>query len=132
MTLRREGYKTEQFIVDAYPGQTTELDVTLSPIQASGRQKVADPSTYKLELNQTGSVSFKVTPGDASIYIDNEFYGVASQFIESSEEIVLQEGSHQVSLIRPGYSGYSATIEVSGEKTKEIHVTLQPEKKVIK
>ncbi len=132
VTLRREGYQTEQFIVEAYPGQTTELDVTLGSVQASTKQKAPDPSTYKLELNQTGSVLFNITPRDASIYIDDEFYGVASQFIESSEAIVLQEGKHQVSIIRPGYIVYSTTTEVSGEKTKEIHVTLQPEKKVTK
>jgi hypothetical protein len=69
-----------------------------------------------------GALDLRVSPGDASVYVDGEFRGAAKQ-IRSLE---LQTGSHRVEIVRPGYETFHREIEIGGGRTEELQVTLEP------
>jgi hypothetical protein len=63
-----------------------------------------------------GEVLFEVDPADASVYIDGEFHGKASQL----SKVVLPPGRHRIEVVRPGYRTEETEIEVGGEPRKVI------------
>jgi hypothetical protein len=46
-----------------------------------------------------GLLNLRVTPGDASVYVDGRFVGSASQ----TGELPLRPGRHRIEIVRPGY-----------------------------
>lgn len=66
-----------------------------------------------------GFVDLQIEPADASVYIDGEFYGKASQL----SRVELAPGRHRIEVVRPGYKTEEAEVEVEGE-TKKVVVKL--------
>ena len=81
--------------------------------------------TYQLDLNETGTMILKVEPGDAAVYVDDSFFGNASQFSEYKGALVLRTGPHKVELSRPGFANYSTTVDITKDTVKEVHMTLK-------
>lgn len=63
-----------------------------------------------------GEVLFEIDPADASIYIDGEFHGKASQL----SKVQLSPGRHRIEVVRPGYRTEETEIEVGGEPRRVI------------
>jgi len=122
ITLVREGFKTESFVVHARPEKIIELDVTLKPVPQG---KKLPEATYRLDLEKTGSLTLRVDPSDATVYIDDVFYGPASQFSDYEGAIVLRTGSHRLDVVRPGLATYTGVVKISGKLLKEVHVKLE-------
>jgi hypothetical protein len=122
LALSKEGFKTARFTIHIIPRRTIELDVTLDLLPNG---KTGTEPTYQLDLNKTGFLSVQVEPKDASLYVDDSFYGMVSQFSNAESSIVLRAGSHKVEIMRPGYKPYSETVVITGDKAKEINVKLE-------
>ena len=122
ISLRKEGYKTAYFTTNVLPRHRIEIDVALALL---ADKKIESESTYQLELNKTGFLVLQVAPEDASVYIDGNFYGIASQFVESQGSLVLRSGKHRVELAKPGYLTYTKNVKISDGKVEKIIVTLK-------
>jgi len=61
-----------------------------------------------------GEVFFEIQPFDASVYVDGEFRGKASQLTR----LQLPAGRHRVEVVRPGYRTTETVITVEGEAKK--------------
>jgi hypothetical protein len=131
ITLSRDGYKTASFTVNVIPQKTIELDITMDVLpQGVTTNAVEQPPTYKLDLDKTGYLAVKVEPQDASIYIDDTFYGITSRFSGPDSSIVLRSGNHKVDIIRPGYKSHTEIVEIKNDGAKEISIKLDKEQSV--
>ncbi len=63
-----------------------------------------------------GEVFFEIEPADASVYVDGEFFGKASQV----SRLELSAGRHRIEVVRPGYRTEETEIEVGGEAKKVV------------
>lgn len=61
-----------------------------------------------------GEILFDILPLDASVYIDGEFHGKASQLTQ----VQLPFGRHRVEVVRPGYRTEETEINVDAEGRK--------------
>lgn len=68
-----------------------------------------------------GLVIFKVTPSDASIYVDHKFIGTSRDLAEG---IWIQKGDHSLAIVRPGYTARELTLTVTGESL-DVEIDLQ-------
>lgn len=67
-----------------------------------------------------GEVIFEIDPPDASIYVDGEFYGKASQVTR----LELAAGAHRIEVVRPGYRTEETEVQVDGD-TRKVVVRLE-------
>ena len=67
-----------------------------------------------------GEVIFEIDPPDASIYVDGEFYGKASQVTR----LELPAGAHRIEVVRPGYRTEETEVQVDGD-TRKVVVRLE-------
>ena len=67
-----------------------------------------------------GEVVFEIDPPDASVYVDGEFLGKASQVTR----IELPSGPHRVEVVRPGYRTEETEVRVDAD-TRKVVVRLE-------
>jgi len=82
-------------------------DRTCSALRASG--------------GDTGRVRLEVRPEDASVYVDDEFCGNASE----SRFLTLAPGRHSIELVRPGFEVARREADVVTGETVDVLVELQ-------
>jgi len=63
-----------------------------------------------------GEVLFEIEPLDASVYVDGEFHGKASQVTR----LELSLGRHRIEVVRPGYRTEETEIDIEGEAKKVV------------
>jgi hypothetical protein len=59
-----------------------------------------------------GGISFGVNPGDADVYVDGEYIGIAHDFDGAAQPLTLSAGRHRVELQSPGYEPMVFDIDV--------------------
>jgi hypothetical protein len=70
---------------------------------------------------RSGSLRLRVTPADASVYVDGEFRGTARE-VRSLE---LRPGTHRIEVVRPGFATAQREVVVEGGQTRDLEVTLR-------
>ena len=76
----------------------------------------ARPQPARLELS--------LAPGDAAVYLDGNFLGLAA---ELPEELWVDPGTRLLALARPGFDGQVLHLEVEAGEELEVEVRLEPE-----
>jgi hypothetical protein len=66
--------------------------------------------------SRMGVVQFEIEPADASVYVDGEFFGKASQL----SRVELPEGRHRIEVVRPGYKTEETEIELDRDAKKVV------------
>ena len=120
ISVRREGFKNDNFVIHAKIHERINADVILNKKKVT-KQKTVVQDVY---LTNKGTAVFKVVPNDASLYIDNKFYGLVSKHAKNKDGLKLTEGIHHVKIVRPGYSEYDSTITISKNRLKIFHLEL--------
>lgn len=69
------------------------------------------------ERPETGSIRLRVSPKDASVYIDGALAGVVDDFDGLTNHLELDAGSHDLELRADGYEPYRVRISVSVGRT---------------
>jgi hypothetical protein len=65
-----------------------------------------------------------VQPGDAAVYLDDRFLGIAQEIESVERGVPLAPGKHTVMVSRPGFKDQRVEIEVSAGESKKIDVSL--------
>jgi len=63
---------------------------------------LAPPYGYSVGVAY-GGVSFGITPGDAAVYVDGSYVGIAATFGGAAQPLALTAGPHRIELQAPGY-----------------------------
>ena len=71
-----------------------------------------------------GSLSLRVWPADASVYVDGEFRGTGRQL----RTLQLEPGTHRVEVVRPGFPTFQREVEIRAGRTEDLQVTLEQQR----
>jgi hypothetical protein len=71
-----------------------------------------------------GRVRLQVEPGDASVYLDGKFVGTGAELAELRSGLLLDPGSHKLSIVRPGYKSEETKFDVQAGKTTDLEIEL--------
>jgi hypothetical protein len=88
-------------------------DQPTAPAPITGGSETPEPGA--------GRVRLEVRPVDASVYVDDEFRGTASQ----ARSLTLRPGRHSIELVRPGYVTELRQVEVVMGQREDVLVELQ-------
>jgi hypothetical protein len=147
ISLKLEGYRTHRLKVYAASGGTLKLHHDMVrgagetfedlagnvPEREVRREPARDEEDDEAENEDPaqadddavaagGKLRLKVSPADASVYVDGAFRGTARE----AASLQLPPGQHRLELVRPGYRTHERTIEIgSGDA---ITVTIEMEK----
>jgi hypothetical protein len=69
----------------------------------------------------TGRVRLEARPGDASVYVDDEFWGNARE----TKSLILRSGRHSIELVRPGFATVRRDVEVVRGETSDVLLELE-------
>ncbi|MGH9411283.1 MAG: PEGA domain-containing protein [Vicinamibacterales bacterium] len=75
--------------------------------------------------NATGGVSFDVTPGTASVFVDGTYMGTGADFGPSAQPLGLTPGRHHVEIRAEGYQTMSFDADVTAGQVTPYRATLQ-------
>lgn len=123
LEFTRDGHEPVSLVVVVQPGEVISIDLSMKELREAA--PAPEEKTYQLETEGTGFVQLEVEPSDAAVYIDDAFYGPASQFRESGQKIMLRAGGHTVEIGRPGYVLYRGSFTVVATETTRLEVTLE-------
>jgi len=109
VTLKKAGYQTWSTQYTVNSGQTTYVNVQLTP--------VSNPTTGDLEVVSS--------PSGAAVYVDTNYQGSTSP--GSPLDVVgLIPGTHTVVLKKSGYQDYTTTVNIRAGQTAQVSATLVP------
>ena len=91
------------------------------PPEVDGSEPEYGTSRPPVIERNTGRVRLEVRPDDASIYVDDEFWGNAREW----KLLTLRSGPHAIELVRPGFVTARREVEVIKGETSEVLVELE-------
>lgn len=103
--IRKSGLKTVDKLVTIITGQTTTVDCKFT------------------DDNRTGTINITSNVSDANVYLNNEFKGKATPTISLTK---LQPSTYTLKVTHSGYSDYTQSVTVIGDRTNTISCILQP------
>ena len=89
----------------------------------SGGNVLAQP----LEPMMYGGISFTVTPGDAAVFVDGVYVGLASDFSPTHQPLTLTPGPHHVELQAPDTVPLAFDVDVVAGQVLPFSGVLQPQ-----
>ena len=109
------GYSSPSYSVSYY-GYPYEAP----PAQPEGE---GAPPNYRPQPSSrdTGRVRLEVRPEDASVYVDDEFWGNA----RDTKFLTLRSGRHSIELVRPGFEVDRREVDVVRGETSDVLVELR-------
>jgi hypothetical protein len=106
----------------AYPDYADPYGSTYSDPDDSGHSST--PSDAQRDY---GGISFDITPGDASVYVDGTSVGTAQSYSPSSAPLTLTPGLHRVVIVRPGYQSMTFDSDITAGQVIPYQGTMQPQ-----
>lgn len=148
IVLRLEGYRSQSFRVYVPLGHTIKIHHDMVRGSGEGAEEtVGDPVLYGRGLEDEdwddrgrrarderrddegedeaegsfGTLQLDVRPGDASIYVDGRFRGLARE----QARLRLAPGRHRIEVVRPGFRTIEREVVVEEGQTAEVSVELE-------
>jgi len=103
-------------------GSDSRDDEDMTPRERR-EQRNAERDSAAAAGNGQGHVHLRITPGDASVYLDGTFIGTATQ-VANATGMVVAPGKHRVEVVRPGYQSEHADFDAAPGETVEVKVDL--------
>ncbi|HEX6852351.1 MAG TPA: PEGA domain-containing protein [Candidatus Polarisedimenticolaceae bacterium] len=140
LEIRADGFKTLRVVVDARPGSAYRLDYTLEKGEGIDPRS-QDPATMPPAQAQTaapaelvapsarlekGFLRLAVTPADAAIYLDGEYFARGDEVARLRGAIPLAIGEHRIEVVRPGFASRAVVVQVDRGATATASVELSP------
>ena len=88
----------------------------------------SDPGSVNVQpgAQNTGGLSFEITPGTAQIFVDGNYVGVVQDFTPSTAPLALTPGRHHVEVRAPGYQTIAFDADVLVGQVIPYQGTMQP------
>ena len=75
------------------------------PAYGYGYRSVVPATAY-------GAISFALNPGDAAVYVDGDYVGIADTFNDPARPLTLTAGMHRIELDAPGYEPVAFDVNI--------------------
>jgi hypothetical protein len=98
----------------------------------NGRERVpeermdARPEPLPRPASNHARMRFKVTPGDAAIYVDDKYLGAGEDLAANPRGVVTDPGTHTITVARPGYK--TKTVDITVRIGAPVDVVVELEK----
>ena len=70
------------------------------------------PGTSAGAINAAGGLSFDITPSDARIYVDQQYMGIAAQYLPTEPPLSLAPGRHRVEIHASGFEVIAFDVDI--------------------
>jgi hypothetical protein len=67
----------------------------------------------------------KIVPNDATVYIDENYYGTADLNSSGQVQVLLPQGTHKIEIVRPGYESFTKEVQVDSQSQNTLDIVLQ-------
>jgi hypothetical protein len=152
VVLYKEGFETLARQYTIYPGLIIDVEDSMRPGQATRPEDLVTPSTERrderlranrerrLEAQRTqvgsaagtldaraepGLLSVRITPQDASVYLDGRFLGSAAELAGLHSGLMVDAGEHRLEVVRPGYDAEEVEFEIEAGEEVAVEVDLE-------
>ena len=75
--------------------------------------------------DRPGRLRLEIEPEDASVYLDGRFVGTGTELSRLHAGLLVDPGSHKVSIVRPGYEPEEREFEVEAGGETELEIELE-------
>lgn len=75
---------------------------------------------------EPGRLLLRVVPEDASVYLDGRFLGTGLELAALRSGLLVDAGTHQLEIVRPGHAGEARTLEIESGEEIELELELEP------
>ncbi|MDX1630337.1 MAG: PEGA domain-containing protein [Thermoanaerobaculia bacterium] len=102
----------------------SERDRTVRDSEPGGEERWRERERNVLPAEEPrgdASIRLRVAPGDASVYLDGSFLGLAREIGELS----LEPGDHRLEVVRPGYEAHTEELEFEPGEVMELEIELE-------
>lgn len=153
VVIYRPGFVTIARQYSIYPGVVIDVEDRMVPGESKTPQELAPKTAVKRQertdrdaerrdyarrerreagegelldaRGEPGQVSLKVTPSDASVYLDGRFLGTADELSRLHGGLIVDPGEHTVEIVRPGYVSEEETFDVAAGEEVILRVDLE-------
>jgi hypothetical protein len=73
-----------------------------------------------------GGVRIRVTPSDATVYVDGYYVGIVDDFNGTLQRLALEAGPHRIEIRSPGYETLIFDVRIDPNQTITCRGTMQP------
>jgi hypothetical protein len=73
---------------------------------------------------EPGRISLRVTPDDASVYLDGRFLGTGRELAGLRAGLIVDPGTHKIEVVRPGHESAERTVEVESGREVPVEISL--------
>ncbi len=106
---------------DSDYGVDAEIDDSKGGASASPKASVERPAVPKRPVRPR--LVWKISPDDASVYLDDRFLGDAEDLNERTTR--LEAGKHTIAVTRPGYKTKTIEVETKGSEPTSVVIELE-------
>jgi hypothetical protein len=86
-----------------------------------------DPAAHD-RIYKEGTLTLKVTPKDAGVYIDGHYAGIVDNFDADSRPVRIEAGAHRVELKDPRYETVTVTLKIGADRTTTYRAKMKKKK----
>jgi hypothetical protein len=130
LEFRAPGYQTLRLQMTIRPGRGYLVQHELRPGEGldprSTRVAEAQLDVAPQPRAREGRLRLRVLPEDAAIYLDGAFLGRAGELAALHGALAVDEGTHVLEILRPGYEPRSLELRVEGRQPVDVQVELEP------
>lgn len=146
LVIYLEGYATFHQVVEVRPGVVIRLRERMLAGVATPPEEIVPPPPRAAEQSEPseaaapspapgpavslgtepGRLHLTVEPQDASVYLDGRFLGTGQELVGLRAGLMVNPGSHRVSVVRPSYAAEELEIEVVAGKDLDLAIHLEP------
>jgi hypothetical protein len=108
--------------IEARPdGPQSQPPPSPEPRDDAWRQGTSAPEPARVKQ---GRLVLSVVPGDAVVYLDDRFLGIAQEIAGAERGIPLAPGKHTLSISRPGFKTRTMEFDVAPGESKTVEISL--------
>jgi hypothetical protein len=132
LTFFLPGFRTETRSVRVHPGVLVKYHLEMEPGESVPPEELWASKQDKepvapVAVSEPGRARLVVEPEDSSVYVDGRFVGTGRELAALRSGLVLEPGSHQVEVVRPGYESAELDLLIKGGEEAEMTVRLEAE-----
>ena len=150
LTFKADGYRSVTRQINLPRGASLDLDFTMSKgegtepappaglrsgdVQIAPSDRDADTATPGVDEDQMeqpeagpGFVRLRITPSDASVYLDGEFFATAAQLVGLHGDLRLESGTHRIEVVKPGFKEFAKELLVPPGGRQTVSIVLEKE-----
>lgn len=102
-----------------------ELEEEVGRSERSARPRAPRQAEALDARGEPGRAVVRVTPDDASIYLDGRFLGTARELARLRSGLIVDPGEHELEVVRPGHEPASKSFEVDPGEEVEVVLDLE-------